>query len=307
MMARKVHRAPLARMYCENCANFGHHHSTTHQQGWLYTNMRNVTALAAVTSPRLKTRQRATTIGCSLSRILISVLLCSMLSTQVDAHGYCEDPPQRGTVGGNPFTTPPPSVNNVPEAAKDYKCHFPAGDKNDEPASALNSQIEAGGVRGWMPYEPSRQGFVFRSGPCGDLKGPNQDHMRGGKYYYPQDAPAIVAEYEQGGILSATVSVIGHHNGFFEFTLCDVSQCGGEISEECLRNRRLCRKLLREPVPECETGTNMECGPIDRNYPTRFYVPCRQHEWVDTYGNGLMKYRLPHDMYCSHCVLQWYW
>ncbi len=299
MVARKVHPAPLARSYCRYCTR----RARTAERG---LPPRTDAMPRAAHAPRraLSARSKGT---CSLSRILVPVLLCTVVYSVADAHGFLEEPHQRGTIEKNPFTSTTPALKNVPESATDYKCHFPAGDKKDKPGSAINSQIQAAGPGGWTPYEPTNPGFVFRSGPCGDLKGTQEDHMRGGKYYYPPEAPHIVAEYEQGGILSATVTIIGHHNGFFEFTLCDVSQCGGEISEDCLRNSRACQKLLREPQPECETGTNMMCAPIDRNYPTRYYVPCRQHEWKDTYGKGLMKYRLPTNMFCEHCVLQWYW
>jgi len=51
----------------------------------------------------------------------------------------------------------------------------------------------------------------------------------------------------------------------------------------------------------------MRCGPIDPDYPTRFYLPCSK-----TAGKGAEKmtgirYDLPADLICEHCVAQWYY
>lgn len=237
---------------------------------------------------------------------LLSLAAATLFVTTVNGHGFLQTPRQRGILEKNPFTSPPAILTGVGGRQYDYKPHFPAGDKDDRPGSALASQIREAGPAGWTEYEPWKEDFIFRSGVCGDLKN-NPEHMRGGRYYIPRNGPPkIVATYEQGGILSATYTVIGHHNGFLEFTVCDVKRCGGEISEACLKDTSICQRLLREPQQECQVGNNPGCGPIDPHYPTRFYMPCRQ-ESVDVYGDGLMLYRLPKDLHCKHCVLQVYW
>ena len=69
------------------------------------------------------------------------------------------------------------------------------------------------------------------------------------------------------------------------------------------------------PLTRAE-GDGENNSPIDPNYPGRYYVdpPCREDETEQTYdwraGGGyqmLMKYQLPDDLVCEHCVLQtWY-
>lgn len=193
----------------------------------------------------------------------------------------------------------------------DWKFHFPAGDKSVGADNiALRSQIRAAGRAGWTPYEPTRRGFVFRAGACGDTKWGKQHHLRGGRYYWPRRKPAIVATYVQGGTFTATLKITenAHHNGYVEFILCDVKKCGGEISKGCLRNGRICRKLVRKWEFRCELGRSKDCAPIDPNYPTRWYLPCsrtigtKRH---DFYKN--VRYLLPGNVVCKHCVIQWYW
>ena len=224
------------------------------------------------------------------------------------AHGYMETPRQRGILESNPFTTPVPVLTNLAAETYDYKCHFPAGDKAVWPGAGAASQKLEGGSAGWVPYEPWRPGFVFRSGVCGDPKW-NLEHIRGGRFYYPKDDPHIVATYNQGDVIDIIVSVVVWHMGYFEFTICDVDKCGGEVSEECLRDSSICQRLIREPVPDCETRTNVNCAPIDPKFPTRWYAPCPypSYDTVMTWGDGTIKYKLPANLYCKHCVLQWYW
>eukprot|EP00171_Calliarthron_tuberculosum_P001300 IDg1300t1 len=97
---------------------------------------------------------------------VVSVFLVTLLASEAHGHGAMVLPPQRGVTNG--FV-----LGNIPKYArddvKDVYPHFPAGNKSDIPGAALTSQKKAAGSRGWSLYEPTRSGFKFRSGPCGDL------------------------------------------------------------------------------------------------------------------------------------------
>lgn len=247
------------------------------------------------------------------SMLACLLLSCALLFTFVASHGLLCEPRQRGAitlvnVGGGKIR--PITKMRFPRDSVDWFPHFPSGVKNEDPGSGLASQRRAGKWN-WTPYEPTAKGFVFRAGVCGDKKwgyGP-QDHLKGGRYYFPRKSPFIVRTYRQGGIMSASVALTAHHNGYYEFTICDVSRCrGGDISEECLRNHNKCRKLKRQWEKRCETGFSQSCAPIDPNYPTRWYLPCSTVYPRSIYERQWhINFHLPSDLVCKHCVIQWYW
>lgn len=220
----------------------------------------------------------------------------------VNAHGLMEFPCQRGAL--NPKVKHTKMCNDL-DAPRDFSKHFPAGDKTSSPGAGKRSQERAG--KKWNLFEPLKKDFVWRAGVCGDEKKGEQEHMRGGKFYHDGK---IVADYKQGDVIDITVNLITHHNGFMELHLCDVEKCGGEISEDCFRDGH-CYQLQRAPNKSCDSGKDMECGPIDPNYPGRWYLPCPQIPYTETkahrYGGDKMQYLLPTDLSCDHCVLHWYW
>lgn len=218
-------------------------------------------------------------------------------------HGVMTTPRVRGALRSGKFI--PTSL--VETSVQDHRSYFPAGSKDGTPGSGVRSQIKAAQPEGWTPFEPLRRGFKWRAGVCGDLKDV-KDHRRGGRFY---NNGFIVANYTQGGRVEVEMSIVAHHNGFIEMHVCDVAQCGGEISEHCFRIGA-CQQLKRSFVEECETGS-MRCGPIDRKYPGRWHLPCSRvplHDrkgW-ETYGEkGRIAYKLPKDLTCEHCVIQWFW
>ena len=189
----------------------------------------------------------------------------------------------------------------------DFLAHFPAGSKSTVEGSALRSLIEAAGKRGWVPYEPTNPSYKFKTGPCGDpLKKHPRDHERGGKYF---NDGKMHFSYHEGGTISIDLCITTHHNGYSEFRVCDASRCGGEITNECLRNPRICPLLERAYDSSCESRSNPDwkCGPIDKVNPSRWYHPCETKYEDHFYGNGKIKYKLPKGFSCKHCVLQHYW
>lgn len=239
-----------------------------------------------------------------LHLLLCALALALMHARLADAHGCMNTPNQRGTLSaGNNF------VHHIVDrrAPIDYHLHFPAGSKNVRPGAGHESQRRAAGPRGWTPFRPLSSSFVWRSGVCGDPKVGRQAHLRGGQYYYNGK---IVSTYQQGGVIPVGISINAHHNGFIELHLCDVKKCGGEISQSCFR-KGACRQLKRARHKACDSGFSKLCGPIDRKFPGRWYLPCSRYPGrdfrIEKYAPNSILYKLPDDLSCAHCVLQWFW
>lgn len=167
---------------------------------------------------------------------------------------------------------------------------------------------------GWYEYDPisNFQKSANRAGLCGDPKG-KSDHMLGGSFMPYSNVP-IVATYKAGSTVNFQVEIDTNHNGYFEFYLCNIDHCGtNDISQKCF-NEGKCYRLDRVPHPSCQSkhiDSKFECGPIDKKYPGRFYVPCRKTGHVGEHivggKSGTMRYKLPEGVTCNHCVVQWYW
>ncbi|KAI0565197.1 Cellulose/chitin-binding protein [Gracilaria domingensis] len=167
---------------------------------------------------------------------------------------------------------------------------------------------------GWSVYEPTKNffGTADRNGLCGDAKGSNE-HMLGGQFM-PYDHVPMVSKWKKGQQVDFSAEIDTNHNGYFEFFLCNLDACGKpDLDASCFTNNH-CVKLNRVPHPSCENpseATIHECGPIDAAYPGRWYVPCRKTDHVGVHivggDSGTMRYQLPADMECKHCIVQWYW
>lgn len=214
-------------------------------------------------------------------------------------------PPQRGSLGISRFV--PVGIDKTNATQRDYWAHFPAGNKSDVPGSGQRSQIAEAGPKGWTPFEPFQPNFHWRAGVCGDQKGYPQHHKRGGIYY---NGGLRGATYIQGGIVKVALSIIAHHNGYIRLSVCDIKKCGGDINESCFR-KGFCRPLERAKNSECDGGMSKRCGPIDRNHRERWYLPCStvpdNREGWEIYGPETILFRLPTDLVCDHCVIQWFW
>ena len=96
---------------------------------------------------------------------------------------------------------------------------------------------------GKWPY-PETDQSVSRAGLCGDAAG-DDFHLAGGKFY---NGGEIQATYNKGGIIDIELGITAHHNGHFEFFLCDkndLSDPNGPITLECLRKNKLERAFPR--------------------------------------------------------------
>ena len=242
---------------------------------------------------------------CHTSCFLQAVFFATLIHCSV-SHGLLTEPPQRGTLNpANKFND-----NGIwTDAPIDGKPHFPAGNKSAVPLAAVRSQKAA--VPFWTPFEPTKHDFQWRAGVCGDQIAPFQPHMRGksniadGEFYY---GGLVTRNYTQGSIIDLEVNILANHNGFMEIHMCDVQECGGEISEDCFKQGH-CYHLLRAATPSCESGNDRGCAPIDPNYPHRWHMPCSTvpENTQERFGRDKMQFKLPQNLTCDHCVLHWFW
>lgn len=287
------------------------------QRGTSFT-LRSPASRSSRTSPRFTALSSAPTSAGAPPHLAVPLLLLLILlplATPAAAHGFICFPMQRGLLRGHRLHSGKPHNDSAPI---DPRPHFPAGSRESSPGAALRSQIAAFRGRKWSPFVPTSRKTVWRSRVCGDSldsRFPQHERPRPGnpkhiKNFYNHGE--IVATYRQGQVIDVKVTIVAHHNGFMELHVCDVAKCGGEISPACFRNGH-CRQLRRAPNPKCDSGRNRKCGPIDRKYPGRWYLPCSLFEGdskgrSETYGgDGTILYKLPSDLNCEHCVVQWFW
>lgn len=234
----------------------------------------------------------------SMLRVAIALLLLSVMAALVVGHGSMVG--ARGTLNTNSIKVPKCNLRNMP--ADNCPHCLNGGGKG-----AVT--LAAGG--NWRVYEPLNSKAPFRrdAALCGDaiLDSAPRPHERGGRFGTPSDMP-FSAVYNTEQEVEFVVDVTTNHNGFFEFFICDVSKCGGDLTEKCFTAGH-CHQLMRVKTPACESQRSKECGPIDKNYPGRWYVPCRKGSHVGEHfmGGKYMKYKLPAAFTCKDCVVQWYW
>lgn len=243
--------------------------------------------------------------------ILFPLILAALTFTCGSSHVQLVEPLPRGSLRG---TSRSPSVRAIDRRAPvDGLVFYPAGNRgilgNGRFKEGAGKESQRRAVRFWRVFEPSSRGFPWRAGVCGDVKTKRlQDHRVGGRFFYNAK---ISKSYLSGSIIDLKVSMNQNHNGYFVFHVCDASKCGGDILPSCFE-RGFCRKLRRVRTPACDDRQRpFQCGPIDRNNPDRWYVPCarkaRNAQGLDNYGfSGEMKYRLPAGFVCNHCVLHFY-
>lgn len=228
-----------------------------------------------------------------------SALIASLLALVHIAagHGAMTMPRARGTLNTNSLKLPDLGIPGLPRSNCPH-CQNAGG-----PAI-----VKSSGTGVYSPYEPTSSApFRTGFGLCGDKKAGKapRAHEKGGTYGPPAAYP-ISADWKTGQTVTLEIDIHTNHNGFFEYYICDVSKCGGDISPKCFKDGH-CKKLMRAPVPACDMQQSKKCAPIDPKYPGRFYVPCRKGGHVSTEDKVQMKYKLPAGFSCTKCVLQWYW
>jgi Lytic polysaccharide mono-oxygenase, cellulose-degrading len=98
-------------------------------------------------------------------------------------------------------------------------------------------------------------------------------HELGGLY----GEGVIVQNYTQGQVISVIVMITANHRGYFEFKICNLDANGYMESEDCFAQHHVMT----------ENGDAEYHLPSDEMKPFMFTL------------------KLPEDLVCQHCVLQW--
>jgi len=138
----------------------------------------------------------------------------------------------------------------------------------------------------------------------------------------------VVASFMAGTTAEFRVAIAAHHMGHVEFRICEHALDGstGETAaeaQECLNKWVLEREAPSEAcVPN---DADPDCQPLDKQHPERWYLPPANYAtlragegmdqaMVDMAGAGswatevyTMRYKIPADLHCEHCTLQFYW
>ncbi|XP_061196620.1 uncharacterized protein LOC133204893 [Saccostrea echinata] len=139
----------------------------------------------------------------------------------------------------------------------------------DSPVNTNDNELNCGG------YENH---WIHQGGRCGVCGDPYQDHPRpneaGGRYA----TGVITRKYKAGDVIDLAADLTANHVGVFEYRVCPIRDVNIPATQECFD---------KYPVLITES--------IDGRYH------------VNASENGVihMKGRLPPNLSCEHCVLQW--
>lgn len=137
------------------------------------------------------------------------------------------------------------------------------------PMNANDNELNCGG------YENQ---WIHNRGRCGVCGDPVQDIPRpneaGGRYA----SGVITRNYKTGDVIDLTADLSANHLGYFEYRVCPVEDPNVPVTQDCLD---------KHPVYITETRDG------------RYHVKASEN------GVIFMKGRLPANMSCDHCVLQW--
>jgi hypothetical protein len=232
-----------------------------------------------------------------------ALCLATALVTAAAAHGFMTEPRSRGSLlTQRPVGNKVDGEGEVGSQGWAYCPHCQNGGGTGRLKDVAGNT--AGGF--WIPYKPLEGKFRNGVSPCGDEDG-NNDHSASGRYRAPPSMP-FSAEYAAGGTAHFEYDITTPHGGYFEFYLCDVSSTG-DLDRSAFSSGS-CHLLERAHSTACEGGGDDECGPIDPNHPTRWYLPCRVSDSRDqdqiVGRTGKMAYKIP-DIPMSKAVVQGYW
>lgn len=248
----------------------------------------------------------------------LAQLILAFFVTNSLSHGVPYVPGTRGGLSKSNII-PIDTITSM-RARSNPKVFYPAGNRSPANGAGRKSQIRQMtlGGRNWAPFQPMDQSYKWNYGVCGDPIEPPQNRnegnpgesLRGGRFY---GGGQVVKSYGQGDTVEVKFATRVNHGGFMLLHVCDVSKCGGEISETCFKTPGACQVLPRAEVPECESGTSTRCGPIDRAHPERWYLACgmpirsQKGHTVNFGDQGTMAFKLPSNLLCDHCVMHLHW
>jgi len=113
-----------------------------------------------------------------------------------------------------------------------------------------------------------------------------------------------------GGLLEVETIVTAHHKGYMELRICSRPD---DLTQDCFDEHLLVR--------DSETAL-MDPAPVDESHLGRWYIPPPEIDWSPdaasvpistacSRSKSGRRYRwavrLPADLECEHCVVQWFW
>ena len=125
----------------------------------------------------------------------------------------------------------------------------------------------------------------YKCGVCGDnyVESRPRANEWGGKY----GAHGIIPRtYSSGSLVDIEVQITAHHQGFFEFKICKMEKNMVTEDEACFASEE-------SIVPLADGSTR---------YTITDYFPTSSNKSGFWYSTQI---RLPNDLECDHCVLQW--
>lgn len=171
-------------------------------------------------------------------------------------------------------------------------------------------------------------------GLCGDpFQGTQSTSLSDEKYM--QYTTNVQRTYTAGSTVGFVVAISTHHKGHFEFRISehklDASLESHQKGQEYLNQRVLERVPPEQIYDDCVVDdARGDCQPVDVNHKGRWYVPpvasgqsVPGPDWsveatqlfanLGGWGSNAapyayhMYYKIPEDLTCQHCTLQWYW
>lgn len=215
-----------------------------------------------------------------------TVLTLLQLATEVHGHAYMSVPTSRNWRA------------RLPPSPTEYCPHCKSGGGVGGTSSLVSP---------W-PY-PETVATSRRHGLCGD-------NPRDTVQKYLQNGP-IVAEYNKADVITIETTISTHHRGHYEFWICNMDTNPDDVvTQECLNKYPLKRDLTDTAISPPDTR---------EGYEGRYYIEPRCAATItdQLYNESLndsphfstlqtgqkmrMRYLLPANLSCDHCVLQWWW
>lgn len=117
--------------------------------------------------------------------------------------------------------------------------------------------------------------------------------------------------FAAGGLLEVETIVTAHHKGYIELRICSRPD---DLTQDCFDEHLLVRD---------DDSASTDPAPVDANHPGRWYIPPPDFDWspdsisiADSNSCSrtpppFVRYRwsvrLPADLECEHCVVQFFW
>lgn len=149
----------------------------------------------------------------------------------------------------------------------------------DTPVNYDDNQLYCGGKQ--VQWETNSG----KCGICGDAWNGVREHESPNGKYTPIPL-RITGNYASGSILEATVELTTSHLGYFTFRMCPDTSDKTEVTQECLNNY-----LLKWTSKTGETKD-------------KYHIQ-EEGRMAKGYGIHKIPLRLPNNITCDRCVLQW--